>query len=206
MEIKTETTESDTATYHVRLTLEGDMWLAEVDEIPAVHTFGRTVGKAREHVVDALALWLNESTEAVRPRVGFEVPELPDSIRQAAQLAVGARVMADCINREASELMTAGASALVRDGKLSVRDAAEILGISHQRVHQILPDADRAIVAAAEIQDRQAEAAAFVNQYVAQHGMPPISFKRLDSNDVLAAVGLLLVGGAIGALTASSGS
>src|SRR5580658_6119526 len=136
-----QTTKKDT--YHARFVLEEDMWLAEIVEIPEVHTFGRTLGKAHEYVVDALALWLDEPVDVVRPLVEFEIPALPDPIREAAELAVGARVMAECVSKEAAELMAAGASALVLDGRLSIRDAAEILGISHQRVHQILPDADR---------------------------------------------------------------
>ena len=49
--------------YHAAFTLdESGMWLAQIDEIPQVHTFGRTLGKAREYVVDALALWLDVPT------------------------------------------------------------------------------------------------------------------------------------------------
>jgi predicted RNase H-like HicB family nuclease len=116
------------------------MWLAEIVEIPEVHTFGRTVGKAREYVADALALWLDEPVDIVRPLIEFEIPALPEEIREAAELAVEARAMAERVTREAAQLMAAGAAALVLDGRLSVRDAAEILGISHQRVHQILQE------------------------------------------------------------------
>jgi predicted RNase H-like HicB family nuclease len=131
---------SKRARYHARFVLEEAMWLAEIVEIPEVHTFGRTVGKAREYVADALALWLDEPVDIVRPLIEFEIPALPEEIREAAELAVEARAMAECVTREAAQLMAAGASALVLDGRLSVRDAAEILGISHQRVHQILQE------------------------------------------------------------------
>jgi predicted RNase H-like HicB family nuclease len=187
-------------TYHARFTLEDDAWLAQIEEIPQVHTFGRTLGKAREYIVDALALWLDEPVDVVRARIEFEIPDLPEPIRQAAQLAVGARVLAECVSNEAAELMTAGASALVVDGHLSIRDAAEILGLSHQRVHQILPDADKAVVAAAKIRER----ADIFGQFLVKNGPPDSSFKPVDRDEVLKMIAFLLIGGAIGALSASS--
>jgi predicted RNase H-like HicB family nuclease len=188
------------ATYHARFVLGEDTWLAEIVEIPEVHTFGRTLGKAREYLVDALALWLDEPIEDVRKRLEFGIPELPEEIREAAQLAVGARELAECISKEAAELMTAGASALVVDAHLSIRDAADILGLSHQRVHQILPDADKAVAAAAEIRER----ADIFSQLLAKNGPPLASFKPVDRDDVLKMVAFMLIGGAIGALIVSS--
>jgi predicted RNase H-like HicB family nuclease len=187
-------------TYHARFTLEEDAWLAEIVEIPEVHTFGRTLGKAREYIVDALALWLDESIDAVRTWIEFEIPDLPEPIRQAAQLAVGARALSECVSNEAADLMTAGASALVVDAHLSIRDAAEILGLSHQRVHQILPNADKAVAAAAEIRER----ADVFGQFLVQNGSPNPSFKPVDRDDVLKMIAVLLIGGAIGTLIANS--
>jgi hypothetical protein len=96
--------------------------------------------------------------------------------------------------------MTAGASALVVDAHLSIRDAAEILGLSHQRVHQILPNADKAVAAAAEIRER----ADVFGQFLVQNGSPNPSFKPVDRDDVLKMIAVLLIGGAIGALIANS--
>jgi predicted RNase H-like HicB family nuclease len=138
-------------TYHAIFALVDGTWLAEIVEIPEVHTFGRTLGKAREYIADALSLWLDQPLAFVRSHIEFEVPTLPDPIRESAELAVAARIRAELASREAAEIMTASASALVRDGHLSHRDAADILGISHQRVHQILQSANRAVVPAADM-------------------------------------------------------
>jgi predicted RNase H-like HicB family nuclease len=186
-------------TYHARFTLENDAWLAQIEEIPQVHTFGRTLGKAREYIVDALALWLDESADAIRSRIEFEIPDLPGPIRQAAQLAVGARELAERVNAEAAELMTAAAATLVVDGHLSIRDAAEILGLSHQRVHQMLPDAEKAVVAVAAI---RARAAVFSN-FLDRTEPPDSSSKTPDRDEVLRMIASLLIGGALGALIAS---
>jgi hypothetical protein len=83
---------------------------------------------------------------------------------------------------------------------LSIRDAADILGLSHQRVHQILPGADQAVAAAVEIRER---ADAF-SQLPAKNGPPLASFKPVDRDEVLKMVACMLIGGAIGALIASS--
>ncbi len=77
-------------------------WLVELEEEPRVHTYGRTLAKAREHIVDASALW-------------FEVP--PEDLDLVEDIRL---------------------PALVKDGRLSVRDAADVLGLSHQRVQQLL--------------------------------------------------------------------
>jgi predicted RNase H-like HicB family nuclease len=196
----TTTTTDETATFHAQFRLEDGIWLAEISEFPEVHTFGRTLGKAREYIVDALALWIDKPVEEVRGQVAFEVPDLPQPIREAAQLAVSARVLAECINKETAELTAAGASALVVDGHLSIRDAAEILGISYQRVHQILPDGSSATAAAAAIRER----ADWFNSYVLQQNAQPSAPKAPDADDFLKMVAFLLIGGAIGALIARS--
>jgi predicted RNase H-like HicB family nuclease len=198
-------TKTTTQTYTAKFSLDNGTWLAEIVEIPEVHTFGRTLGKAQEYILDALALWLDEPIDTVRPRVVFNVPDLPDEIRSSVQLAVGARAVAEGVNKEAAELMTAAASALVRDGHLSIRDASDILGISHQRVHQILPDADRAVGKAAELRARQGEAAQALAKYFEQRGIAAatfVPFEDLMKDDALARIGILLIGGAILALTA----
>jgi hypothetical protein len=128
----------------------------------------------------------------------FEIPDLPEPIREAARLAVGVRELAERVTHEAAELMAAAASALVVHAHLSIRDAAEILGLSHQRVHQILPDADKAAAAAtAEIRER----AEVFRQSLIQNGPPNSSFKPGDRDEVLKMIAFLLIGAAIGALT-----
>src|SRR5690349_2467108 len=36
---------------------EGDVWVAEVREVPQAHTYGRTLARTKEHLRDALALF-----------------------------------------------------------------------------------------------------------------------------------------------------
>jgi len=114
---------------------EDGYWLVELAEEPRVHTYGRTIGKAREHIVDAAALWFQVApaeltiTEDVR---------LPGAVKASLELARQARQRAQEAQDAASGATRDAALALVREAHLSVRDAADMLGLSHQRVQQLL--------------------------------------------------------------------
>jgi hypothetical protein len=52
--------------------------------------------------------------------------------------ANSARAIAEAANGAMSGFMSAAAVALTEDARLSLRDAAELLGVSHQRVQQLV--------------------------------------------------------------------
>jgi predicted RNase H-like HicB family nuclease len=132
-------TETSTTIYHAAFELDpAGQWLAQIIELPAVHTFGRTLGKAREYLADALALWLDVPVESLNGRIEFAAPALPDVVRESVEKALTEREIADSVNRVASQQVTEAAVRLVEDAHLSLRDAADILGISHQRVQQLV--------------------------------------------------------------------
>jgi predicted RNase H-like HicB family nuclease len=138
-----ETRVTKTATYHGRFELDpSGQWLAEIEELPAVHTFARTLGKAREYLIDALALWLDLPAESVRPQMEFQTPSLPAEVEESVQRAIAEREIAESVIQVASAQTTEAALALVRTAHLSLRDAADILGISHQRVQQLVSAAE----------------------------------------------------------------
>lgn len=128
-----------TQQYHAKFVLDpSGQWLAELEELPQVHTYGRTLGKAREHLIDALALWLDISAEGALSQVEFGLPELPDHVEETVHRALAEREIAEAINRSASDSVTEASVALVNEAHLSLRDAAEVLGLSHQRVQQLV--------------------------------------------------------------------
>ena len=127
-----------TTKYHVTFEFENDAWLAQVDEIPQVHTFGATLGKSREYVVDALALWLNVPAGSLRGHVEFAPVELPKATRGLIDNAIAMRELADSAAQTAPQMMGEAAFTLVRENHLSMRDAGELLGVSHQRIQQLI--------------------------------------------------------------------
>jgi predicted RNase H-like HicB family nuclease len=110
-------------------------WLVELLEEPRVHTYGRTLAKAREHIVDATALWYEVAPEELDI---VEDIRLPEPVKASLELARREREHAQSAQEVAAGATRDAARALVKEGRLSVRDAADVLGLSHQRVQQLL--------------------------------------------------------------------
>lgn len=128
-----------TVKYHAKFELDpSGHWLVELEEIPQVHSFGRTLGKAREYLLDALALWLDEPVDTLVGQVAFRSPTLPSHVRETVDMAIAERQIAEAATRVAADLTAKASAGLVQDAHLSMRDAADILGLSHQRVQQLL--------------------------------------------------------------------
>jgi len=115
-------------------------WLVELVDEPRVHSYGRTLTKARAHILDAAALFYEIDPERV---VVVDDVRIPPSVLAAVEAARAARGQAQRSAREADTATRAAVAALVDDAGLSVRDAAELLDLSHQRVHQLLERPER---------------------------------------------------------------
>jgi predicted RNase H-like HicB family nuclease len=111
---------------------ERDAWLVHVKSIPGCHTYGRTLRQAEAHIRDALALWLDRDPD------GLEITaEWPAELEKVATTVSQARHDAAASAQAAGAATAKAAKRLDRMG-LSRRDTADVLGISHQRVQQLL--------------------------------------------------------------------
>lgn len=131
----TDSSEEKMKTYTARLQRDKDgRWTVELDEEPRVHTWGKTVDQALLRMREAAALWFQTDEDDIEliPR-----PELPKTTGRTVEQARRAREQARDADRLALEQTRKAAVALTGRG-ISMRDAAAILGISHQRVHQLL--------------------------------------------------------------------
>jgi predicted RNase H-like HicB family nuclease len=125
----------DVKTYPARLEREKDgRWTVELEEEPRVHTWGKTVDQALTRMREAAALWFNTNEDQIRLVLR---PVLPKTTGRTVEAARAARDLARDADRQAVEQTRKAAAALTARG-ISMRDAAAILGISHQRVHQLL--------------------------------------------------------------------
>jgi predicted RNase H-like HicB family nuclease len=113
---------------------ETGWWVARLPEVPGCVTQGRTLEEARRRIRGALSLYVRG---AARARLVDDV-RLPVPVRRAiAHLASAERQV------ERARALAASARAVavqVLTGpplRLSVRDAAEVLGLSHQRIQQL---------------------------------------------------------------------
>jgi predicted RNase H-like HicB family nuclease len=112
---------------------ETGTWLARVPSIPGCHTYGRTLEQARTRLREALGLWITQP-DAVRIE---EDIVLPSELKAAVRRSRRTRERAEREQEHAQKETRAAATALVGDG-VSLRDAGELLGLSHQRVQQLV--------------------------------------------------------------------
>ena len=129
-------------TYHVTYERdESGWWVASVRGLRGCHTQGRTVDEARRRIVDAMELFIDNARFA---KIVDDV-KLPTAAKKAVRAYATLRKRAEEEDRRAA-LAARRAVRALRGGrlKMSARDAARVLGLSHQRVHQLAQEkADR---------------------------------------------------------------
>lgn len=107
------------------------MIIATVKNLKGCHSYGRFLREAQANVLDALSLW------AEKPVTADQITE--DLSRIVSRLLVRRIEEARAIEEQARRLPAMRkqiAQALVDSG-LSTRDAALLMGVAHQRVHQL---------------------------------------------------------------------
>lgn len=139
---------------------EDGWWTAVIPDLKGVLTDGRTLEEARRKIREALASasdlgWDEKRAAAV---------ELIDDVRLPREVAAmmdarikGLRALEDAA-KKVEDLTRQLVRQLSKDGR-SLRDIADLLGLSHARVHQILGDSGGAKARPA---DRRAAATRFV--------------------------------------------
>ena len=96
-------------------------------------TYGRSIHEARERIREALGLFVRE---AGRARLSDDI-RLPAGVRSLLARQREARSRAEREQQRARAVVSRAVVALTEELGLSVRDAGELLGISHQRVQQL---------------------------------------------------------------------
>jgi len=112
---------------------EDGWWAASVPSVRGCRTQGRSLAQARERIREALSLFVKDAHRAdLSDRI-----VLPSEVRRQIdrQLRLHERMEKDQRLLQESTLGTV--RRLVKRG-LSVRDVGELLGLSHQRVHQLV--------------------------------------------------------------------
>lgn len=127
-------------TYRVQYTRdESGWWQAAVPAIRGCHTQGRTIDEARRRIREALGLFVDN----VKNVTLVDDVRMPKRVAEVVKKYRAARQRADREQQLASATARRAVKALAGRGlHLSRRDAGELLGISAQRVQQLLETAD----------------------------------------------------------------
>ena len=113
---------------------EGGWWLARIPSIQGCHTQGRTLKQARRRLREALGLWIDDPDS-----VAFDEDiRLPRVLRVAVERSWRARARAEREQAHAQDETTEAAHVLVDELGVGLRDTGELLGLSHQRVQQLI--------------------------------------------------------------------
>jgi predicted RNase H-like HicB family nuclease len=112
---------------------ESGWWVATVRGVPGVHTQGRSIETAKRRIAEALTAALGEGH-------GFELVHdfrvRPKAVKAQLAAIAKARAMTEREQAKAASLMRKLAKELAQH--MSVRDAGEVLGVSGQRVQQLI--------------------------------------------------------------------
>ena len=111
---------------------DDDAWDVRIKGVAGCQTDGRSLRQAQSRIREALALWLDVTPAEVGIRDQF-----PGALAAVADEVSRARTAAERAGAKAQQQTVEAVKALTELG-LSRRDAAELLGLSHQRVQQLL--------------------------------------------------------------------
>jgi predicted RNase H-like HicB family nuclease len=122
-------------TYRVVAERSGTWWAAHVPEVQGVHTQARRLEHVEQEAREAIALMLDVEPDSIAVKVE---PTLPSNVNELVKAAFAAHVATEEAQLKEREAARDAARALVVDLGLPQRDAGKILGVTHQRVQQIL--------------------------------------------------------------------
>jgi predicted RNase H-like HicB family nuclease len=116
---------------------DNDRWFVHCPDLPGAHSHGRTLASDRSNIREAIGLVVDvtdRSSIELTEEIQLDDPTLQESVEQARQLRHRADVLEQRARAATVEAIERSAES---DVALSMRDLADLLGLSHQRVQQI---------------------------------------------------------------------
>lgn len=120
--------------YTVVVTREDGNWLADVPTVPGAHTFAPSLRALRRSIREVVILMDDLPDDAeVEVELEFDVED------PIVRLAAAAAAERHALHEREAELQVSTQSLVIElSGTYSVRDVADLVGLTHGRVSQIL--------------------------------------------------------------------
>lgn len=123
------------ASYRVEATRSGDWWAITIPELPGAFSQCKRLDQIEAMAREVIALMLDVDAADV-DGIAVEV-QLPDQLADDLAALQRTERLADDARQAATDAQHLAAEQL-RSAGLSVRDIGRLIGVSHQRVSQIL--------------------------------------------------------------------
>jgi predicted RNase H-like HicB family nuclease len=124
-------------TYTAVAERSGDWWAVSVPEVRGVFTQARRLEQVAPMAREAIALLIDAPEDTIEVEVDVK---LPDNVEADRERVRDLRGMIDTVTAQYREALAALTDELTSQIGLSMRDAAELAGVSFQRVSQILSE------------------------------------------------------------------
>ena len=117
-------------------------WHVHVPEVQGCRTWGRSISAARKNVRKTLGLCVDVlgegAGEVAKVAIFVEDFKIPAAVKHDVEQAHAARRYAEAMVDLAQMRTTHAAKTLTGKLGLSLRDAGDLLGLSHERVKQLM--------------------------------------------------------------------
>lgn len=127
--------ENTMATYTVTARRTGDWWALEVPDVPGAYTQCKRLDQAADMAREAIVLILDNDEADIDVEIQ---PQLPPKMDKLVLSFRRAREAQEEAVRQAQQEQSEALHDLVVECHLSYRDVGRIVGLSHQRVSQVL--------------------------------------------------------------------
>ena len=132
----------DQRTFKVVFTPDGSGWQATIPDVQGCISWGRSLSEARRHIREALSTCedvLGPKAERIAERAEFnEDFQLGADAAEAVAYLMGVQRKFAESQAELDQARRLAARALRKRAKVSLRDTSELVGVSHEKVRQLL--------------------------------------------------------------------
>ena len=121
--------------YRVEAVRSGDWWAITVPDLPGVFSQAKRLDQVEGHAREAIAMMVNIDEDDIGVLDVHVTP--PDAVADLLE-ALRASVMVAAEAGDNAARMRRDVAMALRDEGLPMRDVGQLIGVSHQRVSQIL--------------------------------------------------------------------